>query len=89
MQDPIPMVPNVRTSTKYSTVVKVSFLSPSTSLFSVVFITTVPTPWLDNKHTVFGRVVKGMDICTMIENAKTDKFDKPLDEIRILSVDVE
>ena len=54
-----------------------------------VFITTVPTPWLDNKHTVFGRVLQGMDVCTMIENAATDKMDKPLDEIRIMSVDVE
>ena len=30
-----------------------------------------------------------MDVCTMIENAATDKMDKPLDEIRIMSVDVE
>lgn len=56
---------------------------------SKVFITTVPTPWLDNKHTVFGRVTKGMDVCTTIENVKTDKMDKPIDDIRILSVDVE
>jgi peptidylprolyl isomerase domain and WD repeat-containing protein 1 len=56
---------------------------------SQFFITTVPTPWLDNKHTVFGRVTQGMDICTMIEKAKTDKMDKPLEEIRILSIDVE
>jgi peptidylprolyl isomerase domain and WD repeat-containing protein 1 len=55
---------------------------------SQFFITTVPTPWLDQKHTVFGRVVKGMDICTAIENAPADEGDKPLEEISILNVDI-
>jgi peptidylprolyl isomerase domain and WD repeat-containing protein 1 len=48
------------------------------------FITTVPTPWLDNKHTVFGRVTKGFEVVTTIENLKVNKLDKPYDTVKIL-----
>lgn len=40
-------------------------------------------------HTqVFGRVVAGMDTCTMIENAKADHTDKPFDDIKIVNIDI-
>ena len=44
---------------------------------SQFFITTVACPWLDGKHTVFGRVTKGSEVVKSIENVPVNKSDKP------------
>jgi len=55
---------------------------------SQFFITTVPCPWLDGKHTVLGRVLQGMDVCQNIEKTPCNCDDQPLIDIKILTVKI-
>ncbi|KAF2888490.1 hypothetical protein ILUMI_17683, partial [Ignelater luminosus] len=48
------------------------------------FITTIQTPWLDGRHTVFGKVVEGQDIVHRIEQMKTDPDDRPAERVTIM-----
>ncbi|RNJ53262.1 hypothetical protein D7B24_002109 [Verticillium nonalfalfae] len=54
---------------------------------SQFFITTEKTPWLDGKHTIFGRATRGLDVIHKIENARAYK-DKPEEDIKILNIDI-
>lgn len=48
---------------------------------SQFFITLVPTPWLDGKHAVFGKLVEGEEVLDAIGQVKTDAGDKPLEPV--------
>lgn len=56
---------------------------------SQFFITLAATPWLDDRHAVFGKVTSGMDVVDAIGSTDTDASDRPIDDVRMASVTIE
>jgi Peptidyl-prolyl cis-trans isomerase (rotamase) - cyclophilin family len=59
---------------------------PNTNGSQFFIVTADATPWLDGKHTVFGKVTNGMEVIDAISNAERDGRDKPHDNITIDSI---
>merc|ERR1711887_400535 len=56
---------------------------------SQFFITVKKTSWLDGRHVVFGKVIKGMSVVRKVEGNKTDGRDKPIKEVQIVDCGAE
>ena len=56
---------------------------------SQFFITLAPTPWLDGKHAIFGKVVEGQQVIETIGAAERDSRDRPKQEIKMTQVTIQ
>jgi peptidyl-prolyl cis-trans isomerase A (cyclophilin A) len=56
---------------------------------SQFFITTVPTPHLNGRHTIFGEVIEGSDLVDQISKVTTGRNDRPVDDVVIESVEID
>lgn len=61
---------------------------PNTNGSQFFIVTADACPWLDGKHTVFGRVTEGMDVVDQLENIGTDGQDRPQEPAAIMTVEL-
>ena len=69
-------------------VIAMANAGPNTNGSQFFFVTTAAAPWLDGRHTVFGKVTSGMDIVDAIEKVETGRNDRPVTPITMDKVEI-
>lgn len=89
-EDEIPLLPGTSTPELKHTgagILSMANSGPNTN-GSQFFITLAPTPWLDGKHTVFGRVKSGMAVVRRLGLVQVGAEDRPVTEVKIIQAKV-